>query len=343
MATQLVDASANAFLTDVVAQAQNVGALNATVVSQLRGQSTVTVQITGTWVGTLSFQVTTDGTNWTAMTLYPVAQTGVPASTTTANGHFIGVVAGFFQFRCIMTAYTSGTAVVSAIVSQGTNEQQVNVGNTQASTTAGQIGPLVQGAVTTAAPTYTTAQTNPLSLTTTGGVRVALQGNAGAAVDGAIAAVPPANALQIAPKAASANPTAATAGNSVALFADLLGKLVVTPVAPRLLTAHQATAVAVTTETTIVTAGAAGVFNDITKIIVTTAVATAGTLTFRDVTAGGTPFIINYPNAALAPGVPLVLDFPVPLKQGTAASAWTITNSQAAAINVTVQYAIRTA
>jgi hypothetical protein len=41
----------------------------------------------------------------------------------------------------------------------------------QGSTTAGQSGGLVQGAVTTAAPTYTTAQTNPLSLETDGDLR----------------------------------------------------------------------------------------------------------------------------------------------------------------------------
>jgi hypothetical protein len=42
----------------------------------------------------------------------------------------------------------------------------------QASTTSGQKGALVQGAVTTSAPTYTTAQTDPLSLTTAGALRV---------------------------------------------------------------------------------------------------------------------------------------------------------------------------
>jgi hypothetical protein len=42
----------------------------------------------------------------------------------------------------------------------------------QGSATAGQKGPIVQGAVTTAAPSYTTAQTSPLSLTTAGAVRV---------------------------------------------------------------------------------------------------------------------------------------------------------------------------
>jgi len=42
----------------------------------------------------------------------------------------------------------------------------------QGSTTSGQTGPLVQCSVTTAAPTYTTAQTDPLNCTTNGAVRV---------------------------------------------------------------------------------------------------------------------------------------------------------------------------
>lgn len=41
----------------------------------------------------------------------------------------------------------------------------------QGSTTSGQVGPLVQGAVTTSAPTYSTGQTSPLSLTPEGRVR----------------------------------------------------------------------------------------------------------------------------------------------------------------------------
>lgn len=42
----------------------------------------------------------------------------------------------------------------------------------QGSTTSGQSGALAQGAVTTASPSYTTAQTSPLSLTTAGALRV---------------------------------------------------------------------------------------------------------------------------------------------------------------------------
>jgi hypothetical protein len=42
----------------------------------------------------------------------------------------------------------------------------------QGSTTSGQTGTLIEGAVTTAAPSYTTAQTSPLSLDTSGNLRV---------------------------------------------------------------------------------------------------------------------------------------------------------------------------
>lgn len=51
----------------------------------------------------------------------------------------------------------------------------------QASSTSGQKGVLAQGSVTTAAPTYTTAQTSPINLTTGGGVRVDISTVAGAA------------------------------------------------------------------------------------------------------------------------------------------------------------------
>lgn len=42
----------------------------------------------------------------------------------------------------------------------------------QGATTAGEIGPLIQAAASATAPTYTTATTNPLSLTTAGALRV---------------------------------------------------------------------------------------------------------------------------------------------------------------------------
>jgi hypothetical protein len=71
---------------------------------------------------------------------------------------------------------------IEIVDSGGVNVASVNASNellvtdtdltlAQGSTTSGELGPLVQGAVTTAAPTYVTAQTNPLSLTTAGDLR----------------------------------------------------------------------------------------------------------------------------------------------------------------------------
>jgi hypothetical protein len=63
----------------------------------------------------------------------------------------------------------SGTALVS--VSGSVNTSDGNAAS-QGSTTSGQKGFLELGAVTTSAPSYTTAQSSPLSLTTAGALRV---------------------------------------------------------------------------------------------------------------------------------------------------------------------------
>ena len=215
MTIQVGDAASNAVFTDVLSQAQSLGSLNAQSLVQLRGQATVMVQVTAIGVLTLSFEATVDGTNFFAVNMYPVLG-GASVTSTTTNGQWVAVIAGAFQFRTRVSAYTSGSVLVSSNAAQGTNEQQVQSGTTQGIASAGVIGQLVQGNVTTAAPTYTTGNSNPLSLTTTGAVRSAVTGNAGAAIDGAIGAAPPANAVQIGYKAATANPTNATAGNAVA-------------------------------------------------------------------------------------------------------------------------------
>lgn len=71
------------------------------------------------------------------------------------------------------TVAVSGTVTANAGTNLNTSALALDatLGRAIASTTSGQTGPLVQGAVTTAAPAYTTAQTNPLSLTTAGSLR----------------------------------------------------------------------------------------------------------------------------------------------------------------------------
>lgn len=94
----------------------------------------------------------------------PTGTTTQPVSgTVTANAG-----TGTFTVSGTVTANAGTNLNTSALALDAT---AAKLNNAQASTTAGETGPLVQGAVTTAAPTYTTAQTSPLSLTTAGALR----------------------------------------------------------------------------------------------------------------------------------------------------------------------------
>jgi hypothetical protein len=71
-------------------------------------------QITGTWTGTITWQVSIDGTTFTSTVATPVA-TGTDATTTTANGIFRFEAVGIKKARATATAWTSGTAVVTMV------------------------------------------------------------------------------------------------------------------------------------------------------------------------------------------------------------------------------------
>lgn len=90
-----------------------------TVALALSGQSAASTQITGTWVGTLTFEASLDGTTWTAINAVS-ASTSSPQTTTTVNGLYRLTPAGTQQIRVNMTAFTSGSAVISLRASIGT-------------------------------------------------------------------------------------------------------------------------------------------------------------------------------------------------------------------------------
>lgn len=74
----------------------------------------VGVQVTGTFSGTLQFEMTIDGTNFVAVSTTSVT-TGTAATTTTATGVFFYNVVGAMSVRVSSTAWTSGTAVVTLV------------------------------------------------------------------------------------------------------------------------------------------------------------------------------------------------------------------------------------
>jgi len=90
-----------------------LGALNATTsVFDVSDADDVSLQITGTFVGTITFYVSNDGVAYYQFAMH---QTGNAAATTdaatsTTTGLFSKKCAPFEYVKAIMTAYTSGSA-----------------------------------------------------------------------------------------------------------------------------------------------------------------------------------------------------------------------------------------
>ena len=80
------------------------------------GGASVRIQITGTWTGTVTFQSTVDGTNFTATNVRPVGQADAnttAVTTATAVGQWIMNARGAAGVRVTATAAITGTALVS--------------------------------------------------------------------------------------------------------------------------------------------------------------------------------------------------------------------------------------
>jgi len=73
----------------------------------------VNFQITGTWSGTISYQVSNDNTNWNPLGCFQ-ASTNAAGSAATANLIAYGSLTGYQFFRLRFTSYASGTASVIA-------------------------------------------------------------------------------------------------------------------------------------------------------------------------------------------------------------------------------------
>src|SRR6516164_463146 len=143
------------------------------------------------------------------------------------------------------------------------------------------------------------------------------------------------NPVKIGGVARTSNPTAVTNGQRVNGIFDKLGKQVVVG-ALRDVKGVQKTSITTTTETTVVTAGAAGVFNDIYAIVVTNKSATTVYVDFKDATAGTTRMTLAAP-ANDTRGFTVTVDSA--MVQAVAANNWTATVSSAVtSIEITMLY-----
>lgn len=135
----------------------SLGALDAVVTVDVPLIASAWVaDVRGTFVGTVSFEFTANGTDWGGA----VARlTGVGGNTdlvtsTTATGLFRGNVSGMRQFRLRMSAYTSGSATVVVRLGMGTGPIFLNASLPTGTDT---IGGVTHGVATAAAVTRVTA------------------------------------------------------------------------------------------------------------------------------------------------------------------------------------------
>lgn len=149
-----------------------------------------------------------------------------------------------------------------------------------------------------------------------------------------------ASPVTIGGRAATTAPTAVADGQVVNAMFSKTGKQVVIGALRTMKASQKATLSNTTAETTIVTAGAAGVFNDLYGLILANTGATTTKVDIRDVAAGTIIATIEVPTLETR-GFMLSVDSG--LSQTTAASAWTAQCTAATtAMEVTALYAVNT-
>lgn len=87
-------------------------AVSQSVILDVQGYGAVAVQLSGTWVATVGFDGTVDGTNYTDLPVAPLGG-GVPVVTATANGVWMVNCGGLDKIRAFSDAFTSGTVTVN--------------------------------------------------------------------------------------------------------------------------------------------------------------------------------------------------------------------------------------
>ena len=129
-----------------------MAAVNQEVIMPLKGQGTISVQLIGTWGGTISFFGSNDGQNWLAIGGNPLSA-GAFVTTTTANGIWRMGGMGLKYFKVAFTSFTSG--ICQALITS--SPIVLGVGAIPAAVTmSGSVGTVSQKASTSELNTFDT-------------------------------------------------------------------------------------------------------------------------------------------------------------------------------------------
>ena len=97
-----------------------LGALNAEIIINADGASTVALDLRGTFNLTVELAGSVDGTNWTLLAVRSMAGGSYLAAVTgAAAGAWVAACAGFAKIRARVTAYSSGAATATLLAATG--------------------------------------------------------------------------------------------------------------------------------------------------------------------------------------------------------------------------------
>lgn len=118
-----------------------VATVGSAVSIDLDSKGTATIQVTGTYTGALSAQITTDGTNWITPTNTVFKNMVTGANSVTIPSASVGIwqieVIGHAKFRISALAAVTGTATIALRAAANTSQVSVAGGATAANQTTG--------------------------------------------------------------------------------------------------------------------------------------------------------------------------------------------------------------
>ena len=281
------------------------------------GYGSCGIDVRGVITLTLTVEATIDNTNWFTASMNPVAG-GAAVSTATAAGSWTANTSGYARIRMRCSAYTSGTATVAFM------GEAAGSANIIATVTADTEFPTAAAlADTTTNPTTTLVGANLEVFNGTTWDRVKSAGVTGSVTVGgptAAAAAIAANPLTIGGRGSTTNPTAVADGQAVNVYLDKEGRIVPSNTHCRALVVQGAVVtVTDTTETTVIAAGATGVFHDLTSIKLSNTSATAVRADIRDITGSTVVDTFYLPAGDIRSVV-----YQTPFTQTTASNNWTV-------------------
>lgn len=213
----------------------------------------------------------------------------------------------------------SSTWTVTTSTSSVTSLSTTNViSTTTTSTISLTTSSVIANSSFTVGGTVAISSANNVALTTTSLINNTSFGSDPLSATGATV---PAAARYVGGDAATSLPTAATAGNLTGLMVDKFGRQVTLPFAMRDLIGTQGTTITTSSAATIVTAGAAGVFNDLVFLSVTN---TSATGIRADISDGTLSFSWWIPANDMRGGA-----FPTPIPATNSTTNWTLSLSSA--------------